>query len=62
VADVVQHQVLELDEFAIDPQRGAGVGKMHAFDPALDHRRAGDALVVPEQMSESTSPALRSNS
>ncbi len=32
VAGVVQHQVLEVDELAIDPQRGAGIGKMGAFE------------------------------
>lgn len=30
---------------------------MGAFDPALADGRAGDALVVPAQMLESTSPA-----
>jgi hypothetical protein len=44
-AGVVQHQVLEVDELAIDPQRGAGVGEVHAFDPTLSNRWAGDALV-----------------
>ncbi len=34
VAGVVQHQVLKMDEFAVYPQRGAGIGKMGAFEKA----------------------------
>lgn len=34
-----------MDEFAADPLRGAGVGKVHARDPTLAERRAGNALV-----------------
>jgi hypothetical protein len=48
-AGVMQHQVLEMHEFAVDPQRGAGVGKMRSFDPALTDRRTGDPLVKPGQ-------------
>lgn len=53
---VVENEVFEMHQLT-DPQRGAGVGNVHAFDPALADRRAGDALVGPAQMSESTSPA-----
>ena len=41
----VQDEVLEMDEFAVEPQRGAGVGEVLAFNPALTDRRASDALV-----------------
>ncbi len=30
---VVQHQVFEVDEFAVDRQRSAGIAKMGSFDP-----------------------------
>lgn len=39
VAGGVQHQVLEVDEFAIDPQRGAGVGEV---DPSIRPSRTGE--------------------
>gem|GEM_PF-2362966 len=42
---VVEDEVFEMDEFAIDPQRCAGVSEILAFGPALPDRRAGDALV-----------------
>jgi hypothetical protein len=35
---VVEDQVFEMDEFAVEPQRGAGIGKMGSFDPALPDR------------------------
>lgn len=31
---VVEDEVFEVDEFAIDPQRGAGVGKLGALEEA----------------------------
>ncbi len=31
---VVEDEVFEMDEFAVDPQRRAGVGEILAFDPA----------------------------
>ncbi|MNU11914.1 hypothetical protein D3C72_2601490 [compost metagenome] len=34
-----------MDELAVDPQRGAGIGKVGAFEKAFADRRAGDALV-----------------
>ena len=45
VAGIMQHQVLDMDELAVDPERGAGIGKMQPLDPARSHDRAGDALV-----------------
>jgi hypothetical protein len=45
VARVMQHEVLEMDEFAVDPQRGAGIGKVGSFDPALPDRRTGNPLL-----------------
>ena len=44
-AAVVQHQVLEMDEFAVEPQRGASVSKMGAREKAGADGGAGDALV-----------------
>ena len=32
---VVEDEVFEVDEFAVDLQRGAGVGEILAFDPPL---------------------------
>lgn len=34
-AGVVQDYVLEMHAFAVDPQRGAGVGKMRSLDPSF---------------------------
>jgi len=31
---IVKYKVLEMDQLAVDPQRGAGIGKMGSFDPA----------------------------
>ncbi|KAF5881348.1 hypothetical protein FY112_30675 [Rhizobium sp. PEPV16] len=42
---VVENEVFEMDEFAVDPQRSAGVGELAALDPARADRRAGDAFV-----------------
>lgn len=42
---VVEDEVLKVDKFTIDPERGAGIGKVLAFDPALPDRRTRDALV-----------------
>jgi hypothetical protein len=44
-AGVVQDEVLEMDQLAIDPKRGAGIGEMRAFNPAGADRRAGDPLI-----------------
>ena len=41
----MQDEVFEMDEFAFDPQRGAGVGILGALEEAASDRRAGDAFV-----------------
>ncbi|MBX5213952.1 hypothetical protein HJB90_08830 [Rhizobium sp. NLR10a] len=46
---VVENEIFEMDEFAVDPEGGTGVGKVLALDPALTDRRAGDALVGERQ-------------
>jgi hypothetical protein len=42
---VVEDEVLDMDELAFDPERGDGVVEMRALDPAVAHRRMGQALV-----------------
>ena len=42
---VVMDEVFEVDEFAVDPQRGKGIGKMHALEKAAPDRRASNPLV-----------------
>lgn len=42
---VVEDEVFEVDEFAIDPKGGAGVGKVFPFEPSAADGGAGDALV-----------------
>jgi hypothetical protein len=44
---VVEDEVFEMGEFALDPERGAGVGKMRAFDKSLADRAGAQALVEP---------------
>lgn len=39
-AGVVQNQTVEMDQFTIDPQRGAGIGEVRALEEALADRRA----------------------
>lgn len=46
---VVEHEVFEVNKFTVDPQRGAGIAKVHAFDPPRPDRRTGDALVETRQ-------------
>ncbi len=46
---VVEDEVFEIDEFAVDPQRGAGVSEVLPFKEAGANRRAGDALVQTRQ-------------
>ncbi|MBB3149175.1 hypothetical protein FHS21_005627 [Phyllobacterium trifolii] len=46
---VVPDEVLEMHQFAIDPQRGAGICEMGSFDPARADRRTGDPLVEARQ-------------
>jgi hypothetical protein len=42
---VVEDEVFEVDEFAIDPEGCAGVGEVLPFEPSASDGRAGDALV-----------------
>lgn len=42
---VVEDEVFEMDDFAVDPQRGAGIGEVSSFDPPASDRRARNALV-----------------
>ena len=42
---VVQDEVLEMHEFAIDPERGMRLEEMRALEKALTNRRSGHALV-----------------
>lgn len=42
---VVNEEVVEMDEFAVDPERCAGIGKILPFEEAGADSRAGDTLV-----------------
>jgi hypothetical protein len=42
---VVEDEVFEMDELAVDPQRGAGIGEVHPFEEACADARTGDTLV-----------------
>ncbi len=42
---VVEDEVFEMDEFAVDPQRGTGVGKILPLDEAGADGRAGNAFI-----------------
>jgi hypothetical protein len=42
---VVEDEVFEVDEFAVDPQGSAGVGEILPFKPSAADGGAGDALV-----------------
>ncbi|TCP75735.1 hypothetical protein C8J31_13029 [Rhizobium sp. PP-CC-2G-626] len=44
-AGVVQDEILEVDEFAINPQGRDRVSEVLPFEKAVADRRAGDALV-----------------
>ena len=44
-AGIVEDEVLEVDELALEAQRRAGVGEMPAADEALPHRAFGHSLV-----------------
>lgn len=46
---VVEDEVFEMNELTVDPERGAGIGKLAAFEEAGADRRAGDALVETRQ-------------
>ena len=41
----MEHQVFEVDEFAVEPQAGAGIGEVGARDPAVADRAFGQPLV-----------------
>ena len=49
LSGVVEDKVLEMDQFAVDPQRGTGVGEILTLDPPASDGRAGDALVKARQ-------------
>ena len=42
---VVEDEVFKMHEFAIDPQRGTGVGEVGAFDKAFADWRTGYSFV-----------------
>ncbi len=42
---VMENEVLEIDEFAVDPQRGAGIGEILTLEEARADRGSGNALV-----------------
>jgi hypothetical protein len=44
-AGVVEDEVLEMHEFAVKTQRGAGVGKILPFEQTGADSRASDALI-----------------
>ncbi|OOO20325.1 UNVERIFIED_ORG: hypothetical protein BTE55_30000 [Rhizobium sophorae] len=46
---VVEDEVFEMNQFAVDPEGGAGISKMGAFEEAVTDRRTGDALIEPHQ-------------
>lgn len=46
---VVEDEIFEMDKFAVDPQRCAGVAEMGTLDPALSDRRTGDTFVQARQ-------------
>lgn len=45
VAGIVQDEILEMDEFSVDPQRGAGICEMSPFEKAAADLGADNALV-----------------
>ena len=46
---VVENEIVEVDEFAVEPQAGAGVGEVGAGDKAVADRAFGEPLVEPGQ-------------
>lgn len=44
-AGVVEDKVVEVDEFAVEPQTGAGVGEVHPADRAVAYWAFGQPLV-----------------
>jgi len=45
----VEDEVFEVNKFAVDTQRSAGIGEMGSLDPARADRRTGNALVETRQ-------------
>ena len=41
----MEDEVFEIDEFAVDPQRGVGIGEVGPLKLPLSDRRTGNALV-----------------
>jgi hypothetical protein len=41
----MEDEVFQVDEFAVDPQRGAGIGELGSFEEACADGRTRDALV-----------------
>jgi hypothetical protein len=41
----VEHEVIEVDKFAVKPQTGAGVGEVRPADRAVADRAFGQPLV-----------------
>ena len=41
----VQDEILEMDEFTIDPERGTGISKMGSLDPPCSDGRTGNPLI-----------------
>ena len=48
-AGVVQHEVLQMDELALEPERGGGIGEMCPRDPAVTDGARSQPLVEPCQ-------------
>ncbi|MBM2712830.1 hypothetical protein JQK88_16675 [Mesorhizobium caraganae] len=46
---VMQDEVLEVDQLALEPQRGGRVSKVLALDGPFADRRTGQPLVDPRQ-------------
>ena len=42
---IMQDEVLEMNEFTVDPERGMRIEEMRALEKSLTDRRAGDALI-----------------
>ncbi|CUX06971.1 conserved hypothetical protein [Agrobacterium fabacearum S56] len=42
---VVEDEVFEMDELAVDPQRGTGITEILPFEEAGTNRRTGDAHI-----------------
>ena len=46
-AGVVENEIVEMDQFAVQPQTGAGVGEVGARNPAVADRAFGEPFVEP---------------